>query len=232
MFKRLFDNENFRPDQLKIYPCQVIKGAELEKLYSKKEYIPYTEQQVKELIIKMLEVTPEYCRVMRIMREIPPSYLIAGVKRIDLRKEIEDEIRKRKLKIKEIRFREIGFNKNADTNSLQIKVKEYKASKGKEFFIEISNKDNILFGLCRLRINKNSNFAIIRELHVYGKSIELGKVGQIQHIGIGKELIKKAEEIIKKNEKAKLKIISGVGVREYYKSLGYNLEGSYMVKKI
>ncbi|MDP1729285.1 MAG: tRNA uridine(34) 5-carboxymethylaminomethyl modification radical SAM/GNAT enzyme Elp3, partial [archaeon] len=99
MFKQLFSDERFKPDQLKIYPCQVISGAKLEKLYKNKKYKPYSEDKIKNLIIKIMQIIPNYCRVMRIMREIPPEFLVAGTKRIDLRKDIEEEIIKRKLKI-------------------------------------------------------------------------------------------------------------------------------------
>ncbi len=239
IFKKIFSDENYKPDQLKIYPCQVIKGAELEKIFYNKKYIPYTEQEIKNLIIKFLKIVPRYCRIMRIMREIPPDYLVAGTKRIDLRKDIEEELRKKKSKIKEIRFREIGlrgrYDKNID-NNLKLKITKYKANSD-EYFLEIVNKQDILFALCRLRINKKSkqNKAIIRELHVYGQALKLGKKGKIQHIGLGKWLLQDAEAIVKLNKIPKLKIISGVGVREYYSSkMNYKLddEGVYMVKDL
>lgn len=247
MFKKIFSDERFKPDGLKIYPCQVIKGSRLERLYMQLRYKPYTKQETKRLLIKMLKIIPEYCRVMRIMREIPPAYLIAGTKRIDLRREIENELRKQKAKIKEIRFREIGFasienkgkNKSIDTN-IKIKITEYRASKGKEFFIQAVNKDNILFGLLRARfpcqpfLPELKNAVIVRELHVYGKALKIGKrmVGGIQHAGIGKTLLKKAEMLARKVGYRKLAVISGVGVRQYYKKQGYKLEGSYMVKEL
>jgi elongator complex protein 3 len=231
LFKKLFSNEKFKPDQIKIYPCQVMPCSRLEKIYWKGNYKPYTKKQTIEIITKMIKKTPRYCRIMRIMREIPPEYLIAGVINIDLRKGIEEKLRKEKAKIKEIRYREIGFairyNKEINKN-LKLKITKYKASKGKEYFLEIINKDDILFGLLRLRIMKNK--AIIRELHVYGQSLRLGVKGKFgQHTGLGKTLIKKAEEISLKNNCKKISIISGVGVREYYKKLGYKLEESYMV---
>jgi elongator complex protein 3 len=237
MFKKVFSSKDFKPDQIKIYPCQVLKGAGLEALYYNKEYIPYTKEETKKILIEMIKLTPRYCRIMRIMREIPPFYLVSGVKNIDLRKEVEDEIRKKNLKIKEIRFREIGFalreKKEIDSN-IKIKVKKYSASGGKEYFIEAVNKDDILFGLLRLRIEKEKgSFATIRELHVYGPTLDIGKKATIeyQHKGLGKRLLEKAEAIVKKG---RIRIISGVGVREYYKFLGYSLdkEEIYMEKLI
>ena len=259
LFKKLFSDERFKPDQLKIYPCQVIKGAELEKEYWKKNYTPYTKEQIENLLLKMMKIVPRYCRVMRIMREIPPEYLVAGTTKIDLRKDVEEKLRKDKNKIKEIRFREIGFNKNLNKD-FKLKITTYKASEGKEYFLEIVNKDDVLFGLLRLRIagGKNDEFtktnylsslrggiskqikkrkkeiAIVRELHVYGQSLNIHEenLNATQHKGFGKMLMQKAEKISKKNKVKKILVISGIGVREYYKNLGYSLEESYMVKSI
>ena len=239
MFKELFENPDFKPDQLKIYPTQVIEGAKLVSLFKKGKYHPYSKEDIQELIIKIMKIIPNYCRVMRIMREIPPEHLVEGTTRIDLRKDITDELKKSKARIKEIRFREIGFTirdlkkgKKID-NKLKLKVSKYKSSGGNEYFIEFVNKNNILFGLCRLRIVDDK--AIIRELHVYGQALALGKKGKGfgQHLGLGKKLIKEAEKIVKKNKIEKLDIISGVGVRQYYSSkLDYHLEENYMVKKL
>lgn len=234
IFKQIFSNENFKPDQLKIYPCQVLLNSELEDVYWKGNYKPYTKEETEKILIFMLKSVPRYCRVMRIMREIPPEYLVAGVKRIDLRKEIEKILRDNKDKIKEIRFREIGFAvlRNEKINSdLKLKITKYNSSGGNEFFLEIVNKEDILFGLLRLRIFGDN--AIIRELHVYGQAIKLEEKNDKaqQHKGIGKWLINEAEKIVKKKGIKKIRIISGVGVREYYKKLGYNLEDSYMVKE-
>jgi elongator complex protein 3 len=255
MFKKIFSSQNFKPDQIKIYPCQVLKGAGIEKLYYDKKYVPYSHEEATKLIIKMLMLTPRYCRIMRIMREIPPQYLVAGIKNIDMRHDIEKNIDKSKSmslysricgtpssKIKEIRFREIGFairdGEKIDTK-LKLKTIKYKASGGTEYFIEIINKKNILFGLLRLRLDK---LATIRELHVYGQAINIISKSQIitpksqvfQHTGLGKILLQEAEKITKRNKYKKIRVISGVGVREYYKKLGYNLdkEKIYMEKNL
>ncbi|MFA5856579.1 MAG: tRNA uridine(34) 5-carboxymethylaminomethyl modification radical SAM/GNAT enzyme Elp3 [Candidatus Pacearchaeota archaeon] len=242
MFKELFNNENFKPDQLKIYPCQVIKGSGLSKLYEIGKYKPYDIKIMQDLLVKIMKLIPNYCRVMRVMREIPPDFLIAGTERIDLRKDVEEELRgninKNKNKINEIRYREIGLAIRDGIkidNNLKMKISEYKSSSGKEYFLEFINKDNILFGLLRLRICNNSE-AIIREVHVYGQALSIGEKGKDfgQHKGMGKELIKKAEKIVKDNKINELKIISGVGVREYYKKLGYNIDKNniYMEKRL
>jgi len=240
MFKELFNNQDYKPDQLKIYPCQVLKGAGLVFLYKKGKYKPYTKNQLIKILIKIMKIIPNYCRVMRVMREIPPDYLIAGIIRIDLRREIDDLLKNKNIKINEIRFREIGFalrdlKKGKKINkNLKLKITKYKASNGEEYFLEIINKDNILFGLLRLRIQKANKQAIIRELHIYGQSLSIGEKGKGlgQHSGLGFKLLKKAEEITKNEKINNLKIISGVGVREYYKKFGYKLKDNYMVKKL
>ncbi len=241
MFKTLFKDERFKPDQLKIYPCQVIKGANLEQVYRKGRYKPYTQNKILELIIKIMQIVPNYCRIMRIMREIPPEFLVAGTTRIDLRKDIESEIKKRKIKIQEIRFREIGFEfrdklpKESINQELKLKVTKYKASCGEEYFLEIINKNNILFGLCRLRIEKNRNFAIIRELHIYGQSLPIGMKGRnimSQHKGLGRKLVLEAEKIVQEKNIKELLVIAGVGVRQYFYNLGYSLKEDYVSKEL
>ncbi len=230
-FKLIFKDERFRPDQLKLYPCQIVESSPLAKSYKKIKYKPYTNSQTKSLLKKMFKVIPEYCRVMRVMREIPKEKMkveaASTSMRGDLHKELKDS------GIKEIRMREIGFQNMEDVDlKTKLKIIKYNASNGKEYFLEIVNKDDVLFGLLRLRI-KNKK-AMIRELHVYGQSLVLGEKGKIsQHKGLGKMLMKEAEKIAKKVGCKDIKVISGVGVREYYRNLGYSLDeswGEYMVK--
>ena len=90
----------------------------------------------------------------------------------------------------------------------------------------------ILYAFCRLFLPENSTAAIIRELHTYGQMTALGQTGHIQHLGLGKKLLAQAESIAQKQNYDKLSIISGIGVRNYYRQLGYRLENTYMVKKI
>jgi len=253
LFKLLFKDERFKPDQLKIYPTQVMKNTGLEKDFLKGRFKPYTLEQTQNLLIKMFKVIPEYCRTMRVMRQFSPEHIVAGTTRISLRKDLDEILREKKVKIKEIRFREIGFaskySKNINQN-IQIKTTKYKSSNGNEYFIQAVNKDNVLFGLLRLRIPEKSslenssikelkNAALIRELHVYGQSINIGEknIELGQHKGLGKKLMKKAEDLVKLESKKnknikKIAIISGIGVREYYKKLGYNLDKYYMIKEI
>ena len=231
LFKKIFESKKFRPDQLKIYPCQIVNDSPLAKIYKKINYKPYNEKQTKEIVQKIMKFIPQYCRVMRIMREIPKEKMEFEPVKLDLRKDVEEKLREDGTKIQEIRMREIGFNKENLDLHLKLKTIEYEASNGKEYFLEVVNRDNVLFGLLRLRIKENK--AIIRELHVYGKTLNLGekKKEAAQHTGLGKKLLKEAEKIVKQHKISELSIISGVGVRLYYKKLGYDLEEPYMVKK-
>lgn len=235
LFKEIFDSKKFRPDQLKIYPCQIMKDSPLEKTHKILKFKPYNEEEAKDVIKEMIKIIPEYCRVMRVVREFPKETMVEGLKKLDLRKDVEDELRKEKHKINEIRMREIGFNRDVDSN-IKLKITEYNASEGKEFFLQFVNEEDILFGLLRLRIfeKDEKKQAIVRELHVYGQALNLKDKNQdaSQHKGIGKLLLSQAEKITKENSVNKLSIISGVGVREYYRGLGYELEEPYMVKKL
>lgn len=235
-FKLIFKNKKFKPDQLKIYPCQIVESSPLEKIYEKINYKPYTNQEIYDFILWMMEKIPRYCRVMRMMREIPKEKMKIEAASTSMRGDIRKELIKNK-KINEIRFREIGQQPNPEKIDLKTKLKitKYNASNGKEYFLEIVNKENVLFGLLRLRLTKKPNQAIIREIHVYGQALNLKEKGQTsQHLGYGKMLLKKAEQIAKKQNHTKLKIISGVGVREYYRKLGYNLDKDkiYMEKEL
>lgn len=244
LFKEIFDNPAYRPDQLKIYPCQVIQDSPLAQVHKKIHFRPYNERETQDILEKMTTMIPAYCRTMRVMREIPPERLVAGIKRIDIRREVEKNLRHKKVQIQEIRMRELGFSKQfyeKIDETIYLTVLKYETSQGKEFFLQFVNKDNILFGLLRLRfpykpfIKSLKGAAIVRELHVYGQALKLGEHGtEGQHRGIGKKLMREAEKIARKHRYKILAVISGVGVREYYKKMGYTLdkEKIYMIKSL
>jgi hypothetical protein len=115
---------------------------------------------------------------------------------------------------------------------------DYKASRGKEIFLSFENKQRKkLYSLLRLRIT-SQNTAIIRELHTYGQQLPFihsfpKSIVSPQHKGLGKKLIKETEKITEKEFGInKIAVISAVGVRGYFRKLGYKLENTYMVKKI
>jgi len=231
--KQLFSNPDYRPDMLKVYPCMVVKGTKLYDLWKHKKYKPLSTKQAAKLISEFKTFVPEYVRIMRVQRDIPSYEIEAGVKRTNLRQYIKKYMNKKGTKCRCIRCRE---PKKAELKNEKLFVYEYEASKGKEFFISIENEKNI-FGFCRLRFPGNSlrkeitkDSALIRELHVYGSATSIGKKGEIQHKGLGRKLLKKAEKIANENKKKKIVVISGVGAREYYRKQGYKKQGPYMIK--
>ena len=97
--------------------------------------------------------------------------------------------------------------------------------------MQFIDKNQTLLGFLRLRLN-NTRTALVRELHVYGEQIPIGEKGNIQHKGYGKRLLKQAEKIARMAGKKKISVISGIGVREYYRRLGYRKDKTYMSKRL
>jgi len=235
--KNLFENPDFRPDMLKIYPTMVMPGTPLFELYKKGAYEPLDVVDAVEIISEGLRYVPRYCRVMRIQRDIPAKFAEKTIAQNNLRQLVSLEIERKGFKEQDIKAREIG-NKEIKL-PINLDIIKYDSSKGIDFFISVVDANNYLLGFVRLRIPSGSlreeitdDCAIIRELHVYGKSIPLGGEGIIQHKGYGKLLMAKAEEIAKELKKNKILVISGIGVRNYYAKMGYIRVGPYMVKDI
>ncbi|MDX9970957.1 MAG: tRNA uridine(34) 5-carboxymethylaminomethyl modification radical SAM/GNAT enzyme Elp3 [Candidatus Gracilibacteria bacterium] len=239
MMKDLFNDERFKPDYLKIYPCVVVKRARLSKLYEKGEFTPYTDDVLLDILSDNLKNVPFFCRVDRIARDIPANDVQSGLKTSNIRQILEEKLVKEGFKIQEIRFREIK-NEKVDENSINFILREYSASNGKEFFLSFEDVSiDKLIALLRLRlpgkvhIKDLEGAMIIREVHVYGTQIPVGKKsGEKQHQGFGSRLIVEAEKICINNGFKRLAIIAGIGTREYYAKRGYQLRGTYMVKDL
>ncbi|MBU1131020.1 tRNA uridine(34) 5-carboxymethylaminomethyl modification radical SAM/GNAT enzyme Elp3 [Patescibacteria group bacterium] len=250
MFKQLFSDKNFQPDQLKIYPTVVNEFAPLHRWLTSGKYKPYSEKKLWHLLLKMKLAVPCYVRINRLIRDIPKESIMAGNKITNLREFLQAELRKKNTKCKCIRCREARENLD-DLKKAKLFTEKYRASDGLEYFIsyESKNRDK-LYSFIRLRINDDAdNFlpelkgaAIVRELHTYGQlmptnprsrqpSCRLPKTAA-QHTGLGKRLMKTAEELAKKHGLVKIAVIAGIGVRPYYKKLGYGLQGTYMVKPL
>lgn len=236
-FKELFSNHCFRPDMLKIYPCMVSKGTLLYQDYLNKKFTPLSTEEAAELIANLKKFVPEYCRIQRIQRDVPTKFWDAGVGITNLRQYIHEKF---KPQCRCIRCRE-PQGRIVDWTAVKIISNEYYASKGSEMFISAEDtKNDIILGFCRLRKPSQClrseitpQTAIIRELHVYGTAVGIGEESKekVQHKGLGKQLIAKAERIAKENLNAnKMLVISGVGVREYYRKLGYKNDGPYVSK--
>ncbi len=234
MFEELFSNPDFQPDLLKIYTCALLKKTPLYKLWKEKKYKPYTEKQLIELTKKIKQKVPYYARIQRISRDIPSKLIIAGPAKIsNLRQILIQKMKKEGWRCECIRCREIREKYNHKEKIFLFR-QDYQSSGNKEIFLSFENKKRTkLFSLLRLRI-VSQNEAIIREIHTYGALVPINKKGEApQHRGFGKKLIKKAEKIAKKEfGLKKIKVISGIGVRNYFRNLGYRLKNTYMAKKI
>ncbi len=152
--KELFENPDFRPDMMKIYPCMVMKGTALYQEWKKGKFKSVTTKEAAELIAEFKRIVPKYCRIVRVQRDIPTFMTESGVDRTNLRQYVDKIVKEKNIKCNCIRCREAGINigdKKIKIDEIKITVEEYEASKGKEFFISAENKkNNLLFGYCRL----------------------------------------------------------------------------------
>ncbi len=237
--KQLFTDPGYKPDMIKLYPCMVAEGTPLYHQYKKGEYTPLSTQEAAKRIAEFYTFVPEYCRIQRVQRDVPTKFWEAGVDRTNLRQFIDEKHTEEKKGLRDIRSRE-PKGKNISWDDVKVKISEYEASGGTEFFITAEDtKNDLLIGFCRLRFPKEflrdeiiPNSAMIRELHVYGTATAIGEEGSVQHKGWGKKLVQKAEEIAQEHKKEKLLVISGVGVREYYYKQGYQADGPYVSKTL
>jgi elongator complex protein 3 len=243
--KKLFSDERFQPDMLKIYPTLVLEGTPLAALADTGEYVPYSSEEAADVISEFYRHIPRYVRVMRIQRDIPARLIASGVKKSNLRELVELEIKEKGIVPREIRCREIGLQggRRPTLADFAIGRTDYRASGGSESFLSYENEDGLVAGFIRLRFPSRAgagcecsrigpDAAFIRELHVYGSEAPLSGRGLVQHRGLGSKLLSAAEDAARDAGKGSLHIISGVGVREYYRRHGYHLEGHYMVKKL
>jgi len=245
-FQSLFHDERFCPDMLKIYPCLVMEGTELYNWWRRGEYVPYDTEQAANLIAEVKEFVPPWVRIMRVHREFPVHLIIDGVKNGNLR-----EIALRKLAAKGkrcrcIRCREVGHRRLKELTSvnredIRLTRVEYAASEGTELFIAQEEPDrDVLVGYIRLRIPSSKaqrpevtpSSAIVRELHVYGPEVPVGKKSEEawQHRGLGQELLADAESAAKDKGADRILVLSALGTRQYYKKAGYANLGAFMGK--
>ncbi len=247
LFEKIFSDERFRPDGLKIYPTEVVEGSELERWYREGRYEPYPLEVLEKVLIEMKLMVPKYVRIARVTRDIPAKFIIAGCRDDLPRNVLLRRMRERGLECKCIRCREYGHRMRDGWEVGEPKLVrfDYAASGGREIFLSFEDENETLFALLRLRIQdfdpvkgrRGEIVGMIRELHVYGPEVPLG--GEIpvepaaQHKGLGRMLLAEAERIAKEEFGARrILVLSGVGVRRYYYNLGYRYCGPYMMKEL
>jgi len=249
-FKRIFTDASFKPDMIKIYPCLCIAGTKAYEWHQQGTYDPYTTEEATALIAEIKKTIPQWVRVMRVQRDIPARLILAGVKRSDVRELAQKRLKEQGGQCQCIRCREVGHrlavdHVTPDINKITVQSFTYDASEGKEVFISAEDKENdILLGYLRLRVPSPKAHrpeitavpsAIVRELHVYGPLVPVGKhsAGAWQHKGYGTDLLKEAERITREDfDLKKLLVISALGTRRYYMRFGYERDGVYVSKKL
>jgi elongator complex protein 3 len=255
----------FCPDEIKIYPCQLLESAELYQYWQRGEYTPYTEAQLIELVADLKPSIPRYCRVNRVVRDIPSTYVVAGSKRTSLRMDVQEELARRGMRCSCLRCREVRGQAVA-LDSLRLDTLVYHPAQAEEHFLSFVTPEDQVAGYLRLSLpyseispqshkdtkeeegdEKKTVFfhpleissdlegaAIIREVHVYGQSLQLGveKTGAAQHAGLGTRLIAAAEQIAREHGFRRLAVIAAVGTRQYYRGRGFEMGELYMVKML
>jgi len=254
-FEGLFNDPDFHPDELKVYPCSLIGSAELMQYYKAGKWHPYTKEELADVLVHVFKETPEYCRLTRVIRDIPSSDIVEGNKLTNFRQIVEHELEQSESTVKDIRAREIK-NGTFDPKDIEFNVTEYQTSVSSEYFLQFTvpaskvaykntthfahEADKIL-GFLRLSLPTEKPFifeledaAMVREVHVYGAVVAVGtdSVHKPQHLGLGKKLLENATQIAKDHGFKKLAVISGIGTREYYRKRGFTDGELYQLKKI
>ena len=228
-FSALFEDPDFRPDELKIYPCSLIETAELMKVYQRGDWRPYSRDELLGVLEACLERAPRYCRFTRVIRDFSAGDIVVGNRKGNLREVAERQLRERGVISREIRSREIR-DRSVSRSELRQIATEYETSIGVEVFLEFVTPDDRIAAFLRLSLPRVPSFveeirrrALVREVHVYGSSLALGgrRAGRAQHSGLGRTLLEQARARAQESGHDGLAVISAVGTREYYRGLGF-----------
>jgi len=249
-FKTVFADPRFKPDMVKIYPCLVIKGTRVYEWWKKGEYTPLTTEEAAKLIVEIKKIVPPWVRIMRVQRDIPANLIEAGVNKSNLRQMVQEKLKTQGLRCHCIRCREAGHRLleghiKADPSKIEILTTKQEANMGEDLFISAEDLSNdVLVGYSRLRIPSEKAHrlevssepcAIVRELHVYGTLVPVGKhlAKAWQHKGYGNILLSEAERVTREEYgRRKIVVISALGTKQYYMRTGYRHDGPYMSKRL
>lgn len=230
-FRRLFSEADFRPDELKVYPCSLIESAELMQSYESGAWRPYEDAELVPLLESCLLEVPEYCRVTRMIRDIPGDDILVGNKITNLREVVERNLAARGLRSRDIRAREVR-RRGASPEELVLESLEYDTSVGREVFLQFVGENRSIAGFCRLSlptatlaIPEIASSAMIREVHVYGTlagwASDPESERHTQHRGLGRRMVEAAAELAAARGFLDLAVISAIGTRDYYRGLGF-----------
>ncbi len=238
--RALFDDRDFRPDELKVYPCSLVESADLMRFYEAGQWRPYAHQELLDVLASVLEAAPRYCRLSRVIRDISSCDIVVGNRMANLRELAEAQLIREGRACVDIRSREIR-SESVVLDELALRTTEYETSSGKEQFIELCTPSDRVAAFVRLSLPEERSFieelaghAIIRELHVYGAALALGarEGGRAQHIGLGRTLVDEALARARSAGYAKLSVISAIGTRPYYRRLGFEDGELYQSKTL
>jgi elongator complex protein 3 len=243
-FARLWQ-DGYAPDELKIYPCQLLAGTELYDTWLRGEYQPYTTTELTNLIADIKPSIPRYCRVNRVIRDIPSTHVVEGNRRTSLRMDVLAELERRGERCQCIRCREVRHER-VEFERLELVDLTYSAADAEEHFLQFVTPTDSIAGYLRLSlpIQKATNLAatmpdldgsaLVREVHVYGQSLPVGveRTGAAQHIGLGTRLLEIAGSIATRAGFSHLAVIASVGTRQYYASRGFRRGNLYMLKDL
>ena len=239
-FRRLWDDPSMRPDELKIYPTALLPGTELEAVWRQGDFHPYDEETLVSLLAHCKTLIPPYCRVNRLMRDIPAPNILSGVKRSNLRQTVKAYMGRAGLECRCIRCREVR-GRAVNVAGLRLDRLDYTTDATAEAFLGAVTPDDRLAGFVRLSMPRAEpplpeleGCAVIRELHVYGEALGLStqRPGAAQHAGLGTRLLLEAEEIAGHEGYRRIAVIAAVGTRPYYRGRGYSAERLYMVRPL
>lgn len=240
-FARLWDG--FCPDEIKIYPNQLLANAELYEVWQRGEYQPYTTQELIDLIADIKPSVPRYCRINRVIRDIPSTNVVEGNKRTSLRQDVHESMKRRGTKCNCIRCREVRGTQ-VDVSALRLDDLVYAAARAEEHFLSFITPDDRIAGFIRLALPAKESpstglsdlegAALIREVHVYGQSLPVGAEGNgaAQHTGLGTRLLQEAEKIARARGFRRMAVIAAVGTRKYYLDRGFERGELYLVKDL
>jgi elongator complex protein 3 len=231
------------PDEIKIYPTQLLKSAELYNHWQRGEYQPYTQEELVGLIADLKPSIPPYCRVNRVIRDIGAQHVVAGNKRTSLRQDILAEVERRGQHCNCIRCREVR-GEAVEASALCLEDTIYHPAYAEEHFLTYVTPQGRIAGYLRLSLPTPeaprldmpdlAGAAIVREVHIFGQALGVGQVAQgaTQHSGLGRRLLERAEEIARAAGLPRLAVISATGTRRYYTARGFRMGELYMVKPV
>jgi elongator complex protein 3 len=242
-FARLWDDPDLRPDDLKIYPTALLEGTELYGLWQQGAYQPYDTATLVELLADCKAQVPPYCRVTRVVRDIPADYIVHGSRASNLRETVQAHLAATGRRCSCIRCREVRDDQ-LDANAVASNVQRYETGAGLEHFLSMETGDGQLAGFLRLLLPwrgqdiaqpaELAGCALVRELHVYGPALHIGAAGagEAQHRGLGSQLLAQAEHIAREAGWQRLAVIAALGTRAYYRGRGFASGDLYMHKDL